>query len=142
MSALVLTLVAALVLWTAYGYDRLSGVFPVFIGWVFLALALTEAVRELRRLAGSERAEAAEGGRAAVLREIAGIGWLCGFLLLIWLGGFVLATPLFIFAFLRVAGGRSVTYAAGVAFAATAIIYSVFAVLLEYRLYAGLIFGA
>ena len=142
VSALVLTFVAALTLWTAYGYNRLSGLFPVFIGWVFLALALAEAVRELRRLAGSERAGPVDGAKAAVLREVTGVAWLSGFLLLIWLGGFLLATPLFMFAFLRFAGGRSIAAAAAVALGATAIVYGVFAVLLEYRLYAGLIFGA
>lgn len=148
VSALVCLLVAVLVLVTAYGYSRQSGLFPIFIGWIFLVLALAESIIRLRQLARDGRGVPADAGtglvavdRGAMVREAAGILWVCAFLAAVYIVGFVAATLLFLFSFLRFAAGRRLSYAAAAGLVATAVVYGVFAWLLEYRLYPGLLFG-
>ena len=148
-SAVVVAVIAIIVLFTAYGYSRSSGLFPIFIGWIFLGLALVEAALRLRdfaagdvRLPHDASTGLEEVETAGPLRDLLGFGWLLAFLLAIWLLGFLLATALFLFAFLRLAGGRSWRYAGAAALLAVLIVWGVFSVLLEYRLFAGLLFGA
>ena len=148
-SALVATAIAIATLVTAYTYSRSSGLFPIFIGWLFVGLAVVEAVLRLREFAaGNIRLpqdhatglEAVEHGGG--MRELAGFAWVLGFLVAIWLAGFFMATGLFLFAFLRLAGARSWQYAGVAAIAAVAVVWFVFAFLLEYRLFNGVLFGA
>lgn len=140
--AVAVSLLAAGALFTAYGYNRLSGLFPIFVGWIFLGLALVEVGLSARavRLA----AQAGRGAEKAIKwrREIGGSLWLLLLLALIGLAGFVVGAPVFILAYLVVAGERRVPGSAIIAAGALAFIYVVFVWLLEYRLYSGLLFGA
>ena len=77
--AIVLSALAVFMLVTAYTYSRSSGIFPIFVGWIFVALALLESVVQLRTLIGrgatapaASEEPAAPGGEAASLREIGG----------------------------------------------------------------------
>ena len=96
-------------------------------------------------LRGAEALPADDHGPAespgGVWQQAGGFLWLAAFLLLLWLAGFLLATIIFIFAFTRLSGQRTFKQAALVAAAATAFEYVVFVWLLEYRLYAGVLFA-
>lgn len=148
VSAVLIAIVAIAALVTAHGYSRSSGFFPVFIGWIFVGLTFVETGLQFRRVFGRppRRPGDAEMGlvavdRVVIARELAGIAWVCAFLLALYLSGFIVATPLFLFAFLRFAGERPRGYSALAAVAATAVVYGVFAWLLEYRLFPGVLFG-
>ncbi|NCF51598.1 hypothetical protein GWP57_08310 [Gammaproteobacteria bacterium] len=147
--AIVLSALAVFMLVTAYTYSRSSGIFPIFVGWIFVALALLESVVQLRTLIGrgatapaASEEPAAPGGEAASLREIGGFLWLGLFLTLIYFAGFVIATPIFIVAFLRLSAGRSFVHSVSFALAAAAVVYVVFVFLLDYQLYRGTLLGA
>ena len=114
-----------------------------------MGLAAIESVLRLREFAAGDIGlphdhatglEAVDTSDSA--RELIGIGWVVVFLVTIWLVGFLLATGLFLFGFLRIVGARSWRYATGAALAAVGIVWFVFAFLLEYRLFGGLLFGA
>lgn len=146
--ALLFTVLAVVVLVTAYSYSRASGLFPVFVGWIFLALTLLETGVQLKAMrqgdapavVTTDAAKAVATGGA--MRELGGFGWLGLMLLVLYAAGFLVATPVFMFSFLRVAARRSILQSASIALAATAVVYAVFAWLLEYKLYAGILFGA
>lgn len=144
--AIVLLLVAVIATWTAYAYTRSSGLFPIFAGWLFIALVAIEVavqLRNLRRPAAAEVAsQAPEAKPEGLLSRLGGPAWLGFLLLAIWLAGFLVAIPVFLFLFLFMAAKRSAGRSAVVAIAMTLGVYLVFAWLLEYRLYAGLLFGA
>jgi hypothetical protein len=140
--AVVLGLLAAGLLITAYGYNRLSGLFPIFVGWVFLALVLLEVAVSARALhrapvRGSEKREPVDWRN-----EIGGSLWLMLLLALIGVAGFVVGAPVFMLTYLVVAGQRRVAGSAIIAAGALAFIWVVFIWLLDYRLYGGLLFGA
>lgn len=142
--AVLVALFAALVLSTAYDYSGISGTFPQLVGWILLGLALLEVLVQalaVRRPAKtSERGSAsAETGGGGVLKEVKGFFWLGGLLLGLYLVGFMVSTPLYVFAFLRFSGRRSLGMSAAVAAGATAFVYVVFIQLLEYKLYPGIL---
>lgn len=143
--AVVLLLVAVVATWTAYSYTRSSGLFPIFAGWLFIALVAIEVsvqLRKLRRPAAAETADTRGSRREALINELSGPAWLVSLLLSIWLAGFLIAIPAYLFVFLALAAKRSWGQSALIAVVVTACVYVVFAWLLEYRLYAGLLFGA
>ena len=144
--ALILAILAVVALVTAYSYSRSSGLFPIFVGWIFLALTLLEVVVQLRAI---KRDKAGAAGNVAeataekieAIREFGGFLWLGLMLVILYAVGFLMATPVFMFAFLRFAARRTVVQSIVIALLATAFVYVVFAWLLEYELYPGVLFG-
>lgn len=141
--ALTLAVLAIVALVTAYSYSRSSGLFPIFVGWVFLALTLLEVVVQLRALRHPTPSDVAEPAveKIDVLSEFGGFLWLGLMLVVLYAAGFLIATPVFTFAFLRFAARRTVLQSVAIALLATAFVYMVFAWLLDYELYAGALFG-
>lgn len=143
--AALLLVLAVLVTWTAYSYTRSSGLFPIFTGWLFIALVTVEVWVQLRKLrqaamqTGSRANE--EVRRSGFLNDFGGPAWLGLLLLAIYLAGFLVAIPAFLFLFLVYAAKRTLAYSAVTAAVLTASVYFVFAWLLEYRLFAGVLFG-
>lgn len=147
VAAFLFLLLAIAALLTAYSYSRSSGLFPIFVGWIFLALTLFEVGLHLKHISrGETPAAAAPDGAAAsavirvVRNELGGFLWLGLLLVVLYVTGFLIAIPVFMFAFLRFAARRSILQSALIAFAATAFAYGVFAWLLDYQLYAGILF--
>lgn len=145
--SLLLAVSAIVALITAYSYTRSSGVFPIFIGWIFLGLTLLESAVQLKSIlrgttaaAAGDNAVVPDAGQSAI-QELSGPLWLAMFLAILYALGFLIATPLFMFAFLRFSARRSLWQSTAIALLATAFIYVVFTLLLNYRLYAGVVFG-
>jgi putative tricarboxylic transport membrane protein len=146
--AIILAALAVFMLVTAYAYSRSSGLFPIFVGWIFVALALLESGVQLKALLRREDhapALNADAETAAELtgpfREIGGLLWLGLYLAMLYLAGFLVATPLFMIAFLRLSAARTILQSVSFAIAAAAIVYVVFVLLLDYQLYRGILFG-
>ncbi len=146
LMALLFAGAATVLLVSAYGYSRASSLFPRFAGWIFLALALTELLIRLRELVRCKRTAAGlpepESGRATGdwTRAAQGSAWLVALLAGIWFAGFLVATPAFIFTFLRMAGRQGALRSAAIAAAATACMWLGFVKLLDYRLFTGVLF--
>lgn len=143
-----LAVAAVFTLVAAYSYSRASGVFPIFVGWIFLALTLLESALQLKVIVQNRQRRESDTIVAAVettrstWQEFVGPLWLGAFLLLTYVLGLLLATPIFMFAFLRFSARREVLQSATIALLGAAFIYGVFTLLLNYRLYAGVLFGA
>lgn len=138
--ALTLSLIAVALLVSAYSYSRASGIFPIFIGWIFLLLAVLELVLHVRALSRQQQSTASVDNAPSTLkRDIQGLLWLCAVVGLLFVVGFLVATPLYVFAFLWRGAKRSICQSLAFALLATAFIYVVFVWLLNYNLYPGLI---
>lgn len=143
--AVLVSVFAALVLSTSYTYSGISGTFPQLVGWIFLGLALLEVLVQVKALIRPAPRNSEQGGAVSeqplsVVKEIKGIVWLGGLLAALYLVGFLITTPLYVFAFLRFSGQRSLGLSAGVAAGATVFVYVVFVRLLEYKLFPGILF--
>lgn len=146
--ALMVAVFASLVLTTAYSYSGISGTFPQLVGWVFLGLALLEIVVQIRGAMIGSTPNADEPDSAditpvlvPVLKEVKGFLWLGVLLVVLYLLGFMISTPLYVFAFLRFSGARSIAMSAAIAAGATIFVYLVFVQFLEYRLFPGVLLG-
>jgi hypothetical protein len=104
------------------------GLLDLFLGHRAKAQAPTEAKEE-------------ENEGHPVARQLVSIGWLVGFLGLIALVGFLVAIPLYTFAFMVVMGRQTMARSALVAAVATGFVYTMFVWLLSYQLEGGLLFG-
>ncbi len=143
--ALLILIIAVFALVTAYEYRGGSGIFPRFIGWVFVGLTFTECLIQLKSLMASGMNNlftiSFNKPDDKVLKEIRGILWIGFVLVSLYLGGFLVGIPIYIFAFLRLSSGRSYKHAILLSAGATGFIYLLFIEILQYRLYQGLIFS-
>ncbi len=143
--ALLVLAFAISVLVTAYDYRGGSGIFPRFIGWIFIGLTLIECVVQLKSMnnSGQESLFSFSFARPdeKVIKELKGILWICVVIVSLYLLGFLVGIPLYVFAFLRLSAGRSYKQSLLLSAGATGFIYLLFIELLQYRLYQGLIFS-
>ena len=79
---------------------------------------------------------------AAFSRILLSVAWLVGYLVGLFLVGFIIATPIYIFFYMVLHGRRSMRDSALTAAGATLMIWLTFVVLFKYPLYEGLLFGA
>jgi hypothetical protein len=125
---------------------------PVLVSWLTIALALIDAAaqldtawgRRIRRLVTARNVVEwrMEGDAEAGARRIAfAIGWVLGYLALLALVGFLIATPVYMFLYMLIHGGRSLRDSALAAAATTVAIWLTFEVAFRYPLYPGLLFG-
>jgi hypothetical protein len=140
--AVVMVFCAASVLVAAYSYRGISGTFPQMVGWIFLGLTLMELALQVARVlrgAPAVGSDTGEGGNQSVVKELKAFAWLGALLLALYFVGFLISTPLYVFAFLRFSGRLSLRMSVGVAAGALAFVYVVFVQLLEYKLYPGVL---
>lgn len=147
----VLALSIGFLLW-ARRYPGVSGAMPVLVAWGTIVLALVDVVsqfktpfgRWLRRLVTADRIVEwkMEGDEDASARRILlSIAWVAGYLAALFLIGFLIATPIYIFFYMVIHGGRRLRDSALTAAATTLMIWLTFVVLFRYPLYKGLLFG-
>ena len=141
-------LLASAVLLMAYGFEGGSGLFPRFIGWIFVVLAGSEVILQLKALLAQKSAGLTDDAnlrqlsRANLIKEMKGLLWLVVLLIGIYLVGIMITLPVYLFSFMRLSGNRSVQQSAIIAFCSTAFVYLLFVLLLDYKLYPGIFFGA
>jgi len=148
--AVLILLMAVSVLIIAHGYSGGSGIFPRFIGWVFLGLIILETGLQLNVLVKRtppddirvDRDDTSGNGRTIVIKEIHGFLWIGFFLFVLYLAGFLVSIPVYMFAFLRISAKRTVKECLIMSAGSTIFVYLIFIVLMDYRLYPGVLFGA
>ena len=147
----VLAIGVGMLIWSQ-AFSPRARLVPVLASWLAIALALIDAAsqldtawgRRIRRLVTARNVvewkmdgEAEAGAR----RGAVAIGWVLGYLLLLALVGFLLATPAYMFLYMLIHGVRSLRDSALAAAATTFAIWLTFEVAFRYPLYPGLLFG-
>jgi hypothetical protein len=136
----------------AQTYPPKAAAVPTLVAWLTIVLALIDAAartetalgRALRRVVNAEQVIEwkPEGDRKASARRIvSSIAWLLAYLAGVTLAGFLVATPLYIFLYVKLHGGRSPRAGAAAALGTTLGVWVVFQLLFRYPLYPGLLFG-
>ncbi len=152
LPALVLFLLSAGYLATAYGYSADSRAMPVLVAWSMLVLLLLDLASRTQTPLGhaltrwlnpaAERADDAAANGNTMRRQVAAVSWLAGFVVALVLIGVLYAVPLYVFASMRLRGRRSYLVSLAGAAGMVLIVWLLFAVLLRLQLYPGLLFGS
>jgi hypothetical protein len=152
-AAALVTLAAGLVfLAWAQDYPPKAAAVPTLVAAITIVLSLVDLAsctqtrlgRALRLLVASENAIEwkVDGDQEAGSRRVAGsLFWLLAYLAGVLLAGFLPATPLYVFLYMKLHGGRSIPASALTALGTTLGIWLVFELLFRYPLYPGLLFG-
>lgn len=144
--SLTIVLISISVLWTAYDYSGPSGSFPRHIGWVFLILAAIEMFSQFRqswKIRQQSELDTSKTKQPSKLKkEFLSLAWLGALLLSLYFFGFMATIPVYVFAFLKIAGklatGKAAIFSVGVSL----LIYLLFFQLLEYQLFPGIFLGS
>jgi hypothetical protein len=126
---------AAYAVLTALRWPPKAALFPLVMGIPLLVLALTQMMIDLRARAAPAEDVPGCGAAMAVL------GWMAGFIVLVFLLGFPFAVPLFIFGYLVVAGREPWPLSLVLAVIAWGAFYLLFQKLLHFPFEAGLLTG-
>lgn len=118
-----------------------SRLLPIIIAGIVLLLALLQLRKELRMPKnGPEQEPANEKGPGYALSQCwPSAAWICGFCLALFMVGFIVSIPLFVFSYIK-SHGRGWAMSIIVSSALTIFIYLVFVTFLQVDLYPGLLF--
>jgi hypothetical protein len=121
----------------ALDWERSSGMFPRFLGLIFIGLATLELGIHVYK-------SVFEKGETLIdveefRKQLWGFGWLSLLLLMIYLLGFMVTVALYIFLFLRFHGRFSYLLSTAIAVGSVAFVYLIFRRLLEYSLFPGIL---
>lgn len=118
---------------------------PIIAAAVTLTLVIIEWLRGRFRPDGRDNGEQREGGgvqaSGSAGREVLAIAFVAGGVVGIYLLGFTVAIPLYLFSSIAYLGKQSLRTAAIVSAISSLTIYVVFELLLSYRLYPGMFFS-
>jgi hypothetical protein len=142
IAALLILLLAVSVLIIAQDYTGGSGVYPRFVGWIFVGLSLMELIIQIKAMLTTGSADSGVSADQRYYKELKGLLWVCVFPVLLYLTGFMAGIPLYMFAFLYLSAQRPLIQCVIFSALSVAFIYALFVGLLDYRLYAGVLFGA
>jgi hypothetical protein len=148
---IVLAIGIGFLIW-ARTYPPRAAEVPTLIAWITIVLALIDAIsrtetgmgRVFRRFASNENVIEwkVEGDDIAGSRRIASASlWVLGYLAGVAVLGFFLMTPVYIFLYMKLHGGKSLLASVITAAATTIAIWLMFGVMFNYPLYPGILFG-
>ncbi|AFP30302.1 tripartite tricarboxylate transporter TctB family protein [Marinobacter sp. BSs20148] len=121
----------------ALEWERSSGMFPRFLGVIFIGLAALElGIHVFKSVFG--KAETVVD-LEELRKQLWGFGWLSLLLLMIYLLGFMVTVVLYVFLFLRFHGRFSYLLSTAIAVGSVAFVYLIFRRLLEYSLFPGIL---
>jgi len=130
-------MLAITLLYLSQGFGRSSGMFPRFIGWVFVVLTAADVVVQL--VAWYQRKLPASTETAITFKQLKSMGWLLGLVVALSIFGFLITIPAYIFTFLTWRAGHDKRRSAFIAIGALVFVWVIFVWLLDYELYAGLL---
>lgn len=135
--ALVLLALAVGAWFIALEWGRSSGMFPRFLGVLFIGLATLELGIHVFKSVFQEAETLIDVEE--FLKQLWGFGWLGLLLLMIYLLGFMVTVVLYVFLFLRFHGRFSYFLSTTIAIGSVAFVYVIFRRLLEYSLFPGIL---
>lgn len=153
LAPLTLWIVAAVYLAAAAGYPAELRAFPAMVAWAMLILVSLDLASRTRTPVGDaltrwlnpaavpERAASHTSSGYAATRQLLAILWVAGFAAALVVLGVLTAIPLYVFASMRLRGGRPVWICAMTAGGATLFIWLLFSVVLRLQLYPGIVFA-
>jgi hypothetical protein len=148
----VLVFAVVFLLWTQTIPAR-STAMPTLVAWLAIALALIDVVaqtetavgRAVRHFVAAEKViewKAQGNGEDATWgRVLLSVLWVVAYLAGVYLVGFLLTTPVYVFLYMILHGRKSLRTAGIAAILTTALIWLTFEIAFKYPLYPGILFG-
>ena len=144
----IIVIVLFMILWSLFGmkYGYQSKLMPVSIGSLVILLSAIGLWQETKAARSSGTAATEGTGQPGVMGQetwrgyLLNLGWVVGFLLGIYLLGYLIAIPLFVLLYMKRLGARWLTAIIS-AVVTTGLIYALFEIALELKLYRGLLGG-
>ncbi|MPZ41485.1 MAG: hypothetical protein GEU95_26250 [Rhizobiales bacterium] len=148
----VFAIAVTFLLWTQTVPARAAAM-PTLVAWLTIVLALIDIVaqtetaigRLFRRFVSAEKVVEwkAQGDEkdATWSRVFLSVLWVIGYLGGVYVVGFLLTTPLYIFLYMVLHGGKSVRAAGTMAIVTTFLVWLTFEIAFKYPLYPGILFG-
>jgi hypothetical protein len=139
-------------LWTLTLPARAAAM-PTLVAWLAIVLALIDVVaqtqtavgRVVRRFVSAEKViewkAQGDGEDATWGRVLLSVLWVVAYLAGVYLVGFLLTTPVYVFLYMLLHGGKSLRAAGIAAILTTALIWLTFEIAFKYPLYPGILFG-
>ncbi len=144
-SAVILVFVVFYLITGYLSLDDTTRRVPLLAGVVTLVLVIIDIARVIIRGGAQSGSWVVEGGGVQVPesrgRELAAISLVAAGVAAIYLLGFLIAIPLYLFASIAFLGQQSSRAAVAVALLTSLVIYVVFEVVLDYPLFPGLLFA-
>jgi hypothetical protein len=128
-----LAAIAAYAVYTALKWPPKAALFPLTMGIPLLALGVVQTLIDLRD------APPQEAGSVARRRALVVFAWMGSFIALVFLVGFPIAVPLFVFSYLALESREGWALSVGLAAAAWGFFHLVFERLLHFPFEAGLL---
>ena len=139
-SALLLVFLIVIDLYT-FKYPTEARLFPWVVGLPATVLMFIQTGKEISRLRQGTKEDEDAGQEVGDTRAyVLIIAWMVGFLIMIYILGFLAGIPLFVFLYLKT-HGLSWFKSLGLAAGLLIVIYLVFALGMEMRLHPGIIFS-
>ena len=121
--------------------DSATRFVPLMVGSVTLALLIIDMLRTPRTRGGVVVVNGENTVSVSPVRELQVIAYVAGVAAGIYLLGFAVTIPIYLFTSIAFFGKQSIRTALTVALLTSLVIYLVFEVLLAYRLHPGMLFG-
>ncbi len=127
-----------------YEYEGRVRLFPLLVGYMGIILCVLDVLSLTNGRAGAF--VTGMFGRAfdpknlegrTLARELIVLVCMCGIVVAIYLFGFLVATPLVVMLWMRIAGGKSIAVTAGTGAGAFLFVWGLFELILRYELYRG-----
>ena len=143
-----LVLVFAVVIIVDLGYSYKARLSPLVVGIPGLIVSLISLVSELRKGLGKKDSLAEDQAAAAATevkqagnigKEIIAFAWLTGLFLLIYVVGFMVAIPVYLFLYLKVKSSETLVLSILYSLISWGVLYGFFGVILHIPLYPGII---
>jgi len=138
--------VAAFAVWAAVGWTFKAKLFPLTVSIPLMILAVTQLLMEIRGKGESAEGPAVDlefsadvAPEVARRRAIGAFLWVAGFILLVYLLGFPLAVPIFMFSYLSTQSRIGVLLSLGLTVATWLFFYGLFQRLIHLSFEDGLI---
>jgi hypothetical protein len=151
LPSLILLILTLIFVATAFDYSGNSRRVPLAVALVILILLAIDLASQndrglgqlLRRaFGGAQAVRPGQDGEPGVLaKEVAAILWIAGFTALAVVFGFYIAIPAYAIGYLVVYARRPWLISGLIAIGLTGLLYFLFAILLGYEIFVGLIFG-
>lgn len=149
-SLFILAMAVTFLAW-GHAYEGRSQAVPVLVGWAAVVLCLLDVLTHIDSGAGRVLRGALsgrpldsgsdDGGGAEAVRPATACAWTLAFTALVAAVGFIVAVPVYTFAFMRLQAGMPWRACLATAAAVAAVVWVVFERLLSYRVFEGAVFG-
>lgn len=93
----VMLVLAITLLYLSQGFGRSSGMFPRFIGWVFVVLTAADVIVQV--VAWYQRKLPVPTATSITIKQLKAMGWLLGLVVALSIFGFLITIPAYIFTF-------------------------------------------